>query len=408
MDELAQLQIKKNTQNPCPICSSSKLQDVIEIPGLPLLSNVLWDKREDALAAPRGDVRLVFCETCGHVFNQAFNPEQVKYDVEYENSLHFSPHFQSYATRLANYLVDRYDLHDKKIIEIGSGKGEFLRMLCQVGKNHGTGFDPSYEPATAEASSAGDASAISFVKDIYSERYSSYQADLILSRHVLEHIYQPVEFIRSLRRTIGDRIETVVFCEVPNLAYILRDTTIWDIIYEHYSYFNSHSLAEIFSREGFHVLNVAETFHSQFLFLEADLQKRGRPTSNASNGRPIEGLAEKVAHFAERSQAKLTRWNEQVEALRKSGKRAVLWGAGSKGISFLNMLPTGNGIEFIVDINPRKRNKYVTGAGQQIVPPEFLKTYRPEVIIIMNPVYQPEIQAEVDRFGLQIEFLPAI
>jgi hypothetical protein len=194
-----------------------------------------------------------------------------------------------------------------------------------------------------------------------------------------------------------------VFCEVPNLGYILRDTAIWDIIYEHYSYFSANSLACLFTRCGFQVLNLADAFDGQFLYIEA---RPGDDTRLPPAIPPVETLAGKVAGFAARSRAKMDRWKEQVTDLRDSGKRAVLWGAGSKGISFLNMLHVRDEIPYVVDINPRKRGRYVTGAGQQIVSPEFLaSSYRPDTIIIMNPIYRKEIQGMVEQLGLRVEYL---
>ncbi len=400
MEEQIEITPQKIDLNQCPVCASGQLEMILKIPQIPVLCNILWDKREAALSAPRGDVQLAFCKNCGHVFNQAFDPTRLIYDQQYENSLHFSPRFQAYANWLAHYLVDQYDLHGKAIVEIGSGKGDFLRMLCEYGGNVGTGFDPSYEPTPGDSHPF-----MSFVPDVYSERYADYQADLVLSRHVMEHLAQPAEFVRSLRRTIGSRKRTIIFAEVPNLAYILRDTAIWDIIYEHFSYFSPQSLSNLFTRFGFNVLNMSDAFESQFLFVEAIPRDIDRPVPNTPYALPIEVLARQVDDFSARSQEKRSYWRNQIDRLKIDGKRIVVWGAGSKGISLLNMLHVQDEIEYIVDINPRKRNKYVTGAGQQIVPPEFLIDYRPDTIIVMNPIYRQEIENTVNQLGIQAEML---
>jgi hypothetical protein len=229
----------------------------------------------------------------------------------------------------------------------------------------------------------------------------------VLFRHVLEHIYLPAEFIQSLRLTIGTRAQTVVFCEVPNFVYILRDTAVWDIIYEHVSYFSPYSLAVLFSRFDFAILKLADAFGSQFLSIEAIARETGHPSPNIPDTLPVAALADQVAGFATRSQEKISRWNDQIDSLRRKGKRAILWGAGSKGISFLNMLNVGDVIEYIVDVNPRKHGKYVTGTGQQIIPPEFLTDYRPDTIIVMNPIYLEEIQGMTAQHGLRVDFLTA-
>lgn len=85
----------------------------IEIPRVPVYCNVLWPTRDEALHAPRGDIRLAFCKGCTHIFNIAFDPGRMEYTQEYENPLHFSPRFQEYAMSLAERLIKDYDLYDK-------------------------------------------------------------------------------------------------------------------------------------------------------------------------------------------------------------------------------------------------------------------------------------------------------
>jgi FlaA1/EpsC-like NDP-sugar epimerase len=91
----------------------------------------------------------------------------------------------------------------------------------------------------------------------------------------------------------------------------------------------------------------------------------------------------------------------------RTGQRAVVWGAGSKGVTFLNALQARDPIGHVVDINPRKQGMYVAGTGQQIVAPEFLKEARPDVVIVMNPVYEDEIRRWVGELGLTPDLICA-
>lgn len=386
----------------CPICQSQTVREVLKVSEVPILANVLWDTREAAISSPTGDVSLGFCTTCGHLYNTAFDPRTMEYDVTYENSLHFSPTFQAYADALAKRLIRQYDLHGKTIVEIGSGKGDFLKMLCDYGGNRGTGFDPSYDETADEKHPA-----ITFIKDLYTEKYAHFQADLICSRHTLEHIFHPSEFAQNLRAVIGDRKNTVVYIEVPNLGFILRDTAIWDIIYEHVSYFGDHSLSYLMKRYGFEILDLSEVYDGQFLSIEARLKDDCNPIQEPSPTISLEQLTHQINQFAEKSSQKLAYWEKMVRQIQETGKRAALWGAGSKGISFLNMLHIQDEIPYVVDINPRKRNKYITGSGQQIIPPDFLREYQPHTVIIMNPIYKQEIQNTLLQMGLDVEILCA-
>ena len=87
------------------------------------------------------------------------------------------------------------------------------------------------------------------------------------------------------------------------------------------------------------------------------------------------------------------------------GERVVAWGAGSKGNTFLNLV--GQDVAAIVDINPKKRGKFVAGTGQPILAPDQLVESPPAAVVIMNPVYRTEIAASLDALGIESRLLVA-
>lgn len=387
----------------CPICSSAGLALSIETRQVPVHCNLLWPTRDEAILAPKAEMRLAVCGECGHLFNRAFNPNLMTYTQDYENSLHFSPHFQRYAASLATKLIQRYDLHGKDIIEIGCGSGDFLTLLCKLGNNRGIGFDPGplHEPLDKKQSGR-----ITFIRDVYSDRYAHFTADLICFRHVLEHFHDPMDFLGMLRRAVASRPNAVLFAEVPNVQSTLRDLAIWDITYEHYSYFSRHSLARAFTLCGFVVRDITETFEGQFLCIEA-LPNDGSSTPAPAHRTDLNQLADDLAAFPDRYQRKLELWRSILEQINRAGRRAIVWGAGSKGVIFLNLLAIQDQIEYVVDINPRKQGKYIAGTGQKIVPPEFLQGYGADLAIVVNPIYSQEIRESIRHLGLAAECVNA-
>ena len=389
------------TQSDCPVCGSANTLPFFEISQVPVECNVLWNSRAGAVGIARGDLALSFCRACGHIFNTRFDPDLLAYSNTYENSLHFSARFQEYAHDLAQGLVQRHALRGKQIVEIGSGKGDFLNMLCELGDNQGVGFDPSYDGQDSPFER------IQFVQSYFNEEHIVEEADLICSRHTLEHIPHPAGFARMLRRAARQG-DTTVFLEVPNARYTLDELAIWDLIYEHCSYFSAPSLARLLTTAGFDVCRIEETYGGQFLTIEASpaVSSPGAVLTELSIPAPA-SIEKSATGFASRFTKKMHIWQARLADLRASGKKAVLWGAGSKGISFLNFLKVGDEIEYVVDINPRKRGRFISGAGQQIVPPEFLKEYQPDVVIIMNPIYNDEIRQTLADLNLQSQLLNA-
>jgi SAM-dependent methyltransferase len=372
-----------------------------EMPDVPVFCNVLWSDRYAAQHCERGDMKLAFCPETGLIYNRAFDPSRLHYTEAYENALDFSPHFQDYIRSLAAQLIQRHQLYRKDIIEIGCGQGHFLRALCQLGNNRGIGFDPTYAAPTETYDTGGR---VTFMQDYYDENYAHYPSDLICCRHTLEHVQDPAALLHTLWQSIRHP-HTVVFFEVPNALYTFRHTGIWDIIYEHCCYFAPVALTALFTACHFDVCDLSETYDGQFLCLEARSGAACAVPASDRQTEQIQQLAQDVRMFQANFDRKLYTWQKKLAELRCAGKRVVVWGAGSKGVTFLNLLRQWGQIDYVVDIHPRKAGMYIPGTGQQIVPPAFLQTYRPDAILIMNPIYTNEIRAMCQALHVDPELL---
>jgi len=386
----------------CPNCGSARMSVFYELESVPVHSVLLLPTWEEALNYPKGDITLGFCRSCGFIANVAFDPSLHEYSSRYEATQAFSPTFSAFAHRLARRLIDQYDLHGKDIIEIGCGQGEFLTLLCELGGNRGVGFDPAY---VRERSESAAQDRITFIRDFYSERYADYQGDFVCCKMTLEHIQHTADFVSMVRRSLGDQSHTIVFFQVPDVRRILQEVAFWDIYYEHCSYFSLGSLAHLFRRCGFEVMNLAREYDGQYLMIEVRAGD-GKGGAVLEQEDDLEELAREVAYFSEHYPHKLDAWRRDLQRMRETGQRAVIWGAGSKGVAFLTTLHIEDEIKYAVDINPYKRGTYMAGAGQEIVGPEFLREYRPDVVIVMNPIYCNEIQQDLDRMGVTAELMP--
>jgi Methyltransferase domain/C-methyltransferase C-terminal domain len=287
------------------------------------------------------------------------------------------------------------------VVEIGCGKGEFLTILCEMGDNEGIGFDPAF---VKERNPANAGAKIEFVQDFYSEKYSHIQADFFCCKMTLEHIADTAQFVRTVRRAVGDRADTTVFFQVPDLIRVLKDFAFWDIYYEHCSYFSAGSLSRVFREAGFEVLETWTDYDDQYLMISA------RPAVEILPPSPVEAecpavVAGAIQTFLGQYTERMAYWQRQIQELRTEGRRAVVWGSGSKGVAFLTGLNMSDAIEYVVDINPYRQGKFMAGTGQQIVSPEFLQDYKPDIAIAMNPVYKSEIRQDLHRMGLATTLL---
>lgn len=376
----------------CLACDGGNLKEVADLGESPVMTGALFDDRATARAAACGRIQLGACVDCGHVQNLAFDPEPVQYDVTYDNSLHFSGTFQRYADELAAHLVDDYGIRGKWVVEIGSGKGDFLRSISALGGNTGTGYDPTVEPST-------DIPGVRLVRDYFRPGDRAEPYDLLVCRHVLEHLDDPAALLRDVSANASQF--ALHYLEVPAAEFNFGPDGLWDCIYPHVSYFSHGSLTTLVKRSGFDIVDARPTFHGQFLAVEA---RPGVETAWTRNG--VASTLDLVDSFAERHAWAVRRWRAEVARLRADGAAVAVWGAGSKGVNFLNAVDPDGQLP-AVDINPRKWGRFLPLGGHRVISPADLVQRAPSEIIVTNRVYADEIRRTVARLGISAEIVTA-
>ena len=68
-------------------------------------------------------------------------------------------------------------------------------------------------------------------------------------------------------------------------------------------------------------------------------------------------------------------------------------------MAFLTTLGLEEGILGAVDINPHKQGTFLAGTGLPIISPSELKDSSPDSVIVMNPIYDEEIRADLQFLG---------
>ena len=387
----------------CPACGSADLTDFFNIPSLPVHVGVLWNTQDEARSAPRGEITLSYCHGCGFVYNRDFETDKMWFDSEYEVALRHSEMFRNFMENLARRLIDRYQLGGKKVIEIGCGAGYFLRLLAKLGGVHGIGFDKSVSQVGCEQVGRGS---VEFVREYFSKKYADLQAELLCCLSVFEDIPQPSEFLIDLRKIIGPRPMNIYF-EIFNAWRAIQQQETWSIHYEQCNYFGLESFACLFEQCGFDVIEAAGCYgNDQYIYVEATARADWQPSASRL---PMERreLPDEIADFSAIHQQKIVSWKQRLEQFQQENKRVVVWGSGGKGISFLNALPSEGRIEYVVDINPDRQEKYLPGTAQKVVAPEFLVQYKPDAIILTNILYEEEIRQQVAALEIESEFLSA-
>ncbi|TPN50156.1 MULTISPECIES: class I SAM-dependent methyltransferase [unclassified Mesorhizobium] len=380
----------------CPVCAGQHLLHSVSFKALPVSCNSLHSDAKSAVAAAIGHFALAFCRGCEHFFNAAFEDDRVGYTPDYENSLHFSPRFVKFVEDLAHRLSSTYALEGKLVVDIGCGKGDFLKRICSISGARGIGFDRSYEDNRGEK-----VAGVEFINDWFGDAYPNVDPDFVSCRHVLEHMANPIAFLQGLRSHPGVGSKSVFYIEVPNALYTLRDMGIWDLIYEHVSYFTPQSLRAAMQTAGFEVLDEGSSYGDQYLFIEAKPLASPTVISLSTSG-TIDALVRK---FDRTYRDKVAWWHQYLS--KQDPAQTVVWGAGSKGITFVNVVPEGARISALVDVNPHKQGRFAPGSGTPVIGPDHLRGRPLHSIIVMNPLYRDEVAQAARQLGLASEIIVA-
>jgi SAM-dependent methyltransferase len=380
----------------CPICEAGTPEIFLRRSAVPVKQNNLYRTPDEALHCIRGDLHMSFCENCGFVFNQAFDPNLMQYSESYNNTQEASGHFVAHIEKMKNRLITA-GVRNARIVEAGCGKGYFLKSLIADTSlnNTGIGFDPTYEGDEALFDGR-----LRFRKEYFDHRCVDIEPDTLVCRHVIEHVDRPLEFLREIKMALRHSPHCRLFFETPCIDWIFATRTIWDFFYEHCSIFSAQSIKFLFEKIGFSVTALDSVFSDQYLWLEAKNQAQPQPASPQPHK-----TAALLQQFVEAEQQQIQQWLKLLQHYRQVGPVAV-WGAGAKGVTFVNLLdPQKELVDCLVDVNPDKHERFVPGTAHPVRTPAYLDGRGFAAIIVMNPNYRDEIASLLQQHGCEAELI---
>ena len=365
-----------NTKN-CHLCTGELFSSpIMELDDMPKAAQYFPTKSE--FNDDSGILLNIFqCSSCGLV---QLNIDPVDYYKEVITAASLSK--KARITRLDQMkrLVDRFDLSGGKILDVGSGKGDMLDILKEVG------LDAYGIEASAESVEIGKLSGRNMIHGYIGEmnKISGAPFDAFISLNYLEHLPNPGAIIENIYNNTSDN--SVGFVTVPNLVYLLKTKCFYEFVADHLSYFTQETLTYAFESNGFEVLE------SSIINEQNDIAVivKKRKSLNISDG--IKEVKSLIHHLKELS-----------EKYNKQRKKIAVWGAGHRTLALL-ALSNLKTIEYVVDSAKFKQGRYTPVIHTPIVAPDTLKEQVVDLVIVMVPgLYPGEVLKTLSEMNLESE-----
>ena len=108
-------------------------------------------------------------------------------------------------------------------------------------------------------------------------------------------------------------------------------------------------------------------------------------------------------NFQKNINLKINDWKNKLNDY--NSDEIIIWGSGSKCVSFITTLKINSLVKAVIDINPYRHGYYLPSIGHKIVNPEYLIDNKPELLLIMNSIYEKEIKDMVKNMGISTNII---
>ena len=378
----------------CPACGGRYAAEFLRPDEQPLATIAWPSTAEEAQDMRLLPVRFVQCVSCTHVFNRSFSYDDVPYSEKPNRMFNQAAAWSGFVAGQAGEIARRLGDGAKTIVEIGYGDGSFLSTLAALlPQARLIGFDPNGAPSP-ESRIETHAALFDPGRHI-----AEFKPDMIVSRHVLEHIDDAIGFLEeiSLQASLADR-EIETYFEVPCIDTAIAARRTVDFYYEHPSQFTTRSFATMLrlaAPEGSAAL-IGHGYDGEVVFAFTRL---GGDDPRVAVAQDAEAFAEGV----ERGENQIV---EALNGLIAAGNRVAVWGGTGKSAAFLNRYDLDR-VRFpvVVDSDIGKVGTFVPGTGQEIRFRDHLLTDPHDVILIPPQWRAADIVREMRSFGIKAEVI---
>jgi len=349
-------------------------------------------------------LKVMVCEKCFLVQVDEYKKSQDIFSSDYAYFSSYSTSWLAHSKRYTDLMVERFDFNNESlVVEIASNDGYLLQFFKE--KNITVlGVEP-----TANTAEVAIAKGIPSVVDFFGVSLANKlleegkRANLLLGNNVLAHVPDINDFVGGMKILLSE--DGVITMEFPHLYQLVENNQFDTIYHEHFSYLSFFSVKQIFEKQGLEVFDVEEipTHGGSLRIYAKHINDQSKTISEN-----VQSLIDKEIQVGIDNLDYYKGFQPKVEKIKielleflieqkRLGKKVAAYGAAAKGNTLLNFCGVKNDlIDFVVDANPHKQNKYLPGSHILVTDEEKIKVDKPDYVVILPWNIKEEVMQQLE------------
>ena len=402
VDEDEKNLLLKSYKFECRSCGNINLKRVVSLGYQPLANNLLNNKKEKTELYP---LEVNFCEKCYNCqLSVAVDPKKMFSNYLYTSST--SKKFRNHFIEAAKSYVKDFKLNPKKsyVIDIGSNDGVALRPFKELKFKNILGIEPAKN--LSKLANKNKIKTFNGFLEKKNLKKIKKGADLILASNVFAHSDKLKEMAECMIKLIKDK--GVIVIEVQYLLNTLKDLTFDNIYHEHYNYWSLLSLTNFFKNFDAKIFK-AEKIDTHGGSIRVFISKDKKRKIESS----VKKLLKEEENFGLKKYQTYVDFGKKVYLIRKNvinnlnilknkNKNIIAYGAPAKATTALNFFGITDQIDFIVEDNSLKHNKYIPGVKIPIKSKKSVKDNNNTMVVLAWNFFE---EIKKNNFNLSKNFV---
>ena len=294
--------------------------------------------------------------------------------------------FRDHFIKAAEKYTKDLKLNKKKsyIIDIGSNDGVALKPFLDLGFKKILGVEPAKN--LAKLANKNKIKTFNGFLDKKNIKKIKKNADLILASNVFAHSDKLKEMAECMLKLLSKKGTIVI--EVQYLMNTLKDLTFDNIYHEHYNYWSLTSLVNFFKQFNAKIVRserIDTHGGSIRIFIKKD--KEAKVENN------VKQMLIEEENFGIKKFKTYQDFGKKVYEIRENVRKNILklkdknkliigYGAPAKATTALNFFGISNEIDFIVEDNKLKHNKFIPGVKIPIKDKSHIKN-KDNILVVL-------------------------